>query len=110
MPLDDKEVRELFERIATVETLITSHERNAGDREIAREKKFDVIFQKLSDRDCTLHAARMIELNNELTEHKDIIEKIDTRLSGIEKTVYVGLGVIGACTFIIPIAIKLIWG
>lgn len=87
---------QLGERIARLEGMLESHEKNAIERKSSIEKKFDTIFSKLDSQNCTLHAARMIEIQQNYEKLESKVDENDrtsgSRLTFMEKAYWTGMG------------------
>lgn len=97
--MGDNERAELGERIAKVEGLLESHEKNAMERKQAIEKKFDAIFLKLDGQNCRVHEANMKKLQDDNTD-------IFGRLKFLEKAYWTGVGALTVLIFFVKFFIK----
>jgi len=92
--------RELGERMARMEGLLESHEKNALERRASIEKRFDVIAKKLDDQQCVVHAARMLQIQKDL----DVV--LDEKIPFLERAYWIGVGALSVLTFCVPLVMR----
>lgn len=102
--------KELGERIARLEGMLESHEKNAIERKASIEKKFDIIFSKLDGQNCTLHAARMLELKQDvdgvIKDNEKFEKETNGRLRFLEKVIWTSTGGLTVLVFVLKFLIK----
>lgn len=86
MPPDDDKDMSVRERMAVIEALFRHHEAQAIERRAELTKSLEGINKKLDSKECTLHASRMLQLDQDLKDYKRQAKECEERLEGKIKT------------------------